>query len=453
MLGTVMERKQAEDALQQSAARLNILHQIDLAILAAASPEAIAQAALQSIRQLTSWQSATVEFIDFETAERVILAVDMKGEHSQRAGSRLPLDPHWLKTFKAGQTYVVADVRSSPDTLPAFHNLIDENISSLAVIPLVARDKVLGALDLMASEPNAFTPDYLAIGREVADQLAIAIEHAQLYELAQRHAADLEQRVKERTAQLETANKELRVLSHMKDEFVSNVSHELRTPITSLTLRYYLLSKQPDQIDVHLPVIQRETNRLARIIEDLLTLSRMDQDRTQFKLTAVNLNYLIQQFVADRILLAESRGLALDIAIAAGNLPVQADAGLIEQVLSILLTNALNYTPRGGQVIVGTQRRQLENRWWVGFSVSDTGPGISKKDQHNLFSRFFRGQAGRESGISGTGLGLALAKEIVNRHDGQIAVESEGIAGQGTIFKVWLPEPAMNYEESPKTGK
>lgn len=89
--------------------------------------------------------------------------------------------------------------------------------------------------------------------------------------------------------------------------------------------------------------------------------------------------------------------------------------------------------------MVSTHQRKFDDKRWVGFSVSDTGPGVPPEEQEQLFTRFFRGRAGRESEVPGTGLGLAIAKEIIDRHQGQIKIESAGKPGQGTTFSVWLP--------------
>ena len=119
--------------------------------------------------------------------------------------------------------------------------------------------------------------------------------------------------------------------------------------------------------------------------------------------------------------------------------PVMADEGLLGQALSVLLTNALNYTPSGGTVTIGTSERKVGSKRWAGFSVSDTGPGIAESERPQLFQRFYRGSVGRASGAPGTGLGLVIAKEIVERHAGVIEIASEGIPGRGTTFSVWLP--------------
>ena len=184
--------------------------------------------------------------------------------------------------------------------------------------------------------------------------------------------------------------------------------------------------------------LERETDRLASMIEGLLLLSRMDQDCLSLHFECVDLHTIVETYVLDRTPLAESLGLDISFQTMKGLPCVKADPLLIGQVLSILLTNALNYTPTGGRVIVGTHERNATEERWVGFSVSDNGPGLAEEEQEQLFTRFFRGKAGRESEISGTGLGLAIAKEIVDQHSGRVEVESTGIAGEGATFRVWL---------------
>lgn len=248
-----------------------------------------------------------------------------------------------------------------------------------------------------------------------------------------------EQALHQRTLQLEAANEQLQVLSRIKDEFVSNVSHELRTPIASMKVNQELIQRNPSRQEELLTRLKRETERLEGIIEDLLRLSRLDQQRSEFQPVLFDLNTLICQYVGDRVALAESRQISLRCQETT-NLPaVTADTGLIGQTAGILLTNALNYTPAGGQVIVSTFSRQSQSQQWVGFSVSDTGPGVPLEEQPQLFTRFFRGEAGRKSGAAGTGLGLAIAKTIVEQHQGRIEISSAGIPGKGATFTVLLP--------------
>ncbi len=228
----------------------------------------------------------------------------------------------------------------------------------------------------------------------------------------------------------------LKEVERMKDAFVSNVSHELRTPISSIKLYHELLMKNPIKQDIYMQRLQRETARLHHIVESVLLLSRLDQEQITLKFALTDLNTLAAEYVADRNPLAEQKGLSLfteEVALP----PVQADSDLLGQALSILLTNAINYTPAGGQVTVSTITRWAEGKRWAGLAVRDTGPGIPLEEQSHLFRRFFRGSVGHRSNIPGTGLGLAIVKEIVQRHTG--IVEAQSVPGEGTTFRIWLP--------------
>jgi PAS domain S-box-containing protein len=239
----------------------------------------------------------------------------------------------------------------------------------------------------------------------------------------------------------------LKEVARMKDAFVSNVSHELRTPIASIKLNQELLARDPARHEVYMKRLAREVERLTTIVEDLLRLSRLDQGRVPIKCFPVDLNALAVEITDDRRTLAESLGLELQVSTTPDLPTVQADGGLIGQVVSIFLTNAFNFTPAGGQVVVTTGKTAHNGKSWVGTSVKDTGPGVEPAEQPYVFDRFYRGTAGWESGKPGTGLGLAIAKEIVEQHDGLIEVTSEGVPGSGATFSIWLPVEG-NYGQS-----
>jgi PAS domain S-box-containing protein len=246
---------------------------------------------------------------------------------------------------------------------------------------------------------------------------------------------------------------ERKEIERMKDAFVSNVSHELRTPITGLKLFLRLLEASPsERREEYRHSLRRETERLSLIIEDLLRLSRLDQDHVGINPTPTELNSLTKQHVADRTPLAESRRLTLSLEVQPDLPTIQADERLVGQTLSVLLTNALNYTPEGGAITIRTCSHELNGQTWVGFCVSDDGPGVDPDEQERLFERFFRGRVGRESDAPGTGLGLAIAKEIVDRHGGRIEVVSEGVPGKGTSFTVWLPAEGKHHQVQPEQG-
>lgn len=230
-------------------------------------------------------------------------------------------------------------------------------------------------------------------------------------------------------------------LDRLKDEFVSNVSHELRTPIANVKLYISLLTRgRPEKYDEYLQTLRREAARLEKLIEDLLDLSRLDLGRQPVLLAAVDVNQLAAQLVADRTALAASRQLLIDYR--AENLPAlaQADPVMLGQVVSNLLTNAVNYTPAGGLISLTTAARQRDEQTWITITIQDTGPGISPPDLAHIFERFYRGEAGRKSGAPGTGLGLAISAQIMNKLGGSITLDSQ--PGEGAAFTVWLKPAA-----------
>ena len=173
----------------------------------------------------------------------------------------------------------------------------------------------------------------------------------------------------------------------------------------------------------------------------MLNLSRFDLGQVTFHSLPCDLNALIKTLVNDRQALAESHGLTLVTDLKPDLGSVILDEPTMVQAISNLLTNALNYTPPGGKVVVRTLKAAAgsEGDCEAGFSVVDTGPGIDAEDLPHLFERFFRGGTGRKSGAPGTGLGLAIVKQVVEGHHGRIEV-GHGEGGQGAVFTIWLPQ-------------
>lgn len=233
----------------------------------------------------------------------------------------------------------------------------------------------------------------------------------------------------------------IKELERIKDAFVSNVSHELRTPIANLKLHHDLMRLNPVKQAVYMERLGREIDRLDKIIESLLQLSRLDQGRVSWQMAPVDLNHLAQQYATDRQPLAQTRQITLQLSETPRLPLVQADTDMLGQAISILLTNALNYTSPNSCVQLATHVRHDNQSSWVGISVSDTGPGISLQEQAHIFERFYRGTAAQESRQPGTGLGLSIAYQIVQHHQGFIEVVSDGLPGTGATFTIWLPLP------------
>ncbi|MBF8255270.1 MAG: hypothetical protein HW375_177 [Anaerolineales bacterium] len=233
----------------------------------------------------------------------------------------------------------------------------------------------------------------------------------------------------------------MKEVERLKSQFVSDVSHELRTPLTNIRLYLDLLRGTTDRTKTerYLDTLSRESDRLAYLIDDLLSLSRLDAGAVTPDLRAVDINRLLGSLVDDRRALATKRGLELTLEWDPTLPLARGDERLLSQVFTNLLTNAMNYTPDQGHVTVRTRTEDGTGGPWVAAVVSDNGPGIPAEEQPMIFRRFFRGRASRATGAAGTGLGLAICRDIIDLHGGRITLESEGIPGKGACFTVWLP--------------
>ena len=313
---------------------------------------------------------------------------------------------------------------------------VGAGIRSYMGAPIMIDDEVIGILNIDAMQFNFFSDSDEAPMMALATQAAIAIQNARLYQRLQVHSADLEIAVEFRTRELEQANEELIRLSEIKDAFVSNVSHELRSPITSMKMQLQMLEYDTDRTDIYIGRLKRETDRLETLIEDLLRLSRLEQGNFVLELRNTDLNRLLDHFVNDRREVARRAGLKITFQPAQDLAAVRANAGMLEQVLGILFTNAVAYTPSGGQITVTTTQPDTDH---VAFVVSDTGPGIATEEQEQIFERFSRGSTGRRSKVGGTGLGLSIAAKIMEFHGGAIDVQSPGLDNHATSFIATLP--------------
>jgi two-component system, sensor histidine kinase and response regulator len=238
--------------------------------------------------------------------------------------------------------------------------------------------------------------------------------------------------------QLSEQNERLRELDGLKDEFLGLVSHELRTPLTSIIGYARLLRDERTSnlnTDQFTEVIQRNAQRLLRLVEDLLFLSQNQPGKLAVELRSADLADIAASVVEE--MRPEARRKHIELAFSAGAVPRFAvDPARIAQLLGHLISNAVKFTPDGGKVEVSLG---MDGERAV-LAVADTGVGIPADDRERIFERFFRTALARRDVISGTGLGLAIARDIVDAHHGSIAVDSE--EGRGSTFTVRLPRQA-----------
>jgi len=239
----------------------------------------------------------------------------------------------------------------------------------------------------------------------------------------------------------------IRQFEAMRADFVANVSHELRTPLTAIrgyaeTLQGGAL-RDADRAAEFVGVIQRHSERLTRLIDDLLTLSDLELGRTEIRPRVLAVSEAVAAPVEMLRQKADERGVELRAEIPEGLPAMLADRDRVEQVLINLIDNAIKYSGAGSRVRVLARLVAPNGRTCVELSVCDNGSGIPEKDIPRLTERFYRVDRARSRELGGTGLGLAIVKHIVQAHGGALAIESA--LGRGTTVRVTLP----TVDESP----
>ena len=288
----------------------------------------------------------------------------------------------------------------------------------------------------------------------LAGQIGQSIENVQLFEKVFRSSQELELKVADRTKQLAGALQKVNDISNKKTEFISAVSHELRTPLTSIKGYAAILiagkmGEVPPAVKERLVKINSHSDNLVSLINDLLDIARIESGRQEMKFAAYKVKNIVDN-VADLLNpQLTAKGVKLNSRLAPQVDEVYVDTSHVERVLINLLSNAIKFTPPNG-TITAEVAPALDGGYAV-FSISDTGIGISALDIQKLFSEFFRVDNEINQNVKGTGLGLVLAKNIVQAHRGKIWVTSQ--VGTGTTFHFTLPSSKKAFEEHLKLGK
>jgi signal transduction histidine kinase/ActR/RegA family two-component response regulator len=294
----------------------------------------------------------------------------------------------------------------------------DKGFASAAALPLLVKGVPLGVLEFHFSAPVNFDDEYQALLVSVAQHCTQALDRARLYEQAERARAEAE-----------AANK-------LKDEFVSTVSHELRTPLNAILGWASMLrmgSVDESVVPKAVEAIHRNASRQAKLVDDLLDFGRIAGGRTALDLQPIDAHTFLRGIVESVIPLAASNQIEIKL-YPVPDATLLGDIRRLEQVFVNLLGNSLKFTPAGGHISVSARASagNLEVR------VADNGIGISPDFLPHVFDRFRQGDATSTRHHAGLGLGLSIAKQLVEAHNGSIRAESAG-SGQGTAFIVTLP--------------
>jgi PAS domain S-box-containing protein len=423
----ISERKQAEEGVRRYARRLETLHEIDQAVLAAHSPEETAEVALRHVSQLVACLGTGIVLFDAEAREAVLFALRAGEEIHLETGMRLSLEGiAGIEGLRHGEVIAEEDLLDLAHLPPTLQALKAINVRSYIAAPLFAQGDLIGALGLGFETPAAFGPEHADIVREVADQVALALHQARLHEEVQRQADELR-----------AAVNRLQELDRLKNEFIQNVSHELRSPLALIRGYAEMLdtgelgSLDPEQQEP-VAIIARRARMLSTLVQDVTLIlgAKISPPEPE----PVRLDELARAAVADFQISAAAAELVLETEIASDLPPVRGAPTHLRRVLDNLIGNAIKFTPPQGTISVSVKQLPKDQ---VLLEVSDTGIGIPPDQRDRIFERFYQVDGSTKRRYPGTGLGLALVKEIVETYGGEVRVESE--VGEGSTFAITLP--------------
>jgi len=362
---------------------------------------------IKSATELTDTETASILLLDQKTGELRFEAASQMTRGAVEA-IVVPIDGSlagWV--VQHGEPVLVEDARNDPRFFKGVDETIDFQTRNLLGVPMIAHNKVIGVVQAVNKRSNSpWTEDDVNTLTTLAAQAAIAIENARLFQ---------------------------------QSDFISEMVHELRTPLAALKASTTLLLR-PDLPDNRrrdiIVTMQGETDRLARMTTDFLDLARLESGRARLETSLFDATQLINESVD--IVQHQASEKKVSLYLACDALQLQGDRGKIKQVLLNLLTNAIKYNKEGGDIYVSLKPVDTadSNDKFARIEVRDTGHGISEESQKHMFEKFYRA-ADTAGYTQGTGLGLVIAKRIVEAHGGEMMFSSE--LGVGTTFHFTIP--------------
>ncbi len=432
------ERKRNEEALKRRNEYLAASAEIGRLVLSSLDLKSIFSRAVNLVKERFGYYHAAI-FIVEETGFNAVLeeATGEAGEQMKQRRHSLPVGSKSTvgQATETGVAVIINNTALDPIHKP---NPLLPDTKSEAAIPLHIGSRIIGALDIQSTEINAFSEDDIAILQLLADQIAIGIDNARSYKIAQE------------------AVQEMREVDRLKSQFLANMSHELRTPLNSIIGFARVILKGIDgpitelqQQD--LTAIFNAGQHLLGLINDILDLSRIEAGKMELSFGEVNISDLITSVMSTAAGLVKDKPITLKQEVAP-NLPtIRADPMRIRQVLINLLSNAAKFTEKG-EIIVKAEldKTTAPGQAFVLVSVTDTGPGISPEDQAKLFQPFSQVDASLTRKVGGSGLGLSICYHLIQMHQGRIGVHSA--LGKGSTFyfavPVFVKEPTISKDAS-----
>jgi signal transduction histidine kinase len=455
---------EATEETDRALNRLRTLHELSRALSYILDINETLNLIAEELASIAEINRCIIWLEDEATSELYVAAA--KGINSERlADTRLLLRGHTSIVVEAFLTKQIKGISRVSDNSHPREALAPHFIGcSIVALPLISEEQSIGAILLDSPDQTQAQPfDTLTMDllQSATEQAAMALRNAQLFDKVKRFSQELEQRVKERTEELERANRDLAKLDKTKSDFISIAAHELKTPMTLIRGYADILLKEDrstissEHINDVLRGIIKGANRLQSIIEDMIDISMIDSQVLTLRLEPVSIGTIIELAVGKLGTAARERKQTITVKAFIGIPAIQGDPQRLHQVFINVIGNGIKYTPDGGQITISGRLLKAQGTLeedFVEIIVADTGIGIDKEELEYIFGKFYRtGPVDLHSTGktkfkgAGTGLGLAIARGIAEAHGGRIWAESEGhdeVRCPGSQFHILLPVKA-----------
>ena len=390
--GAYLEQEQTRVELRRKVNQLTALHRSGLLFNSTFDREVLLQEVLETLTRDLHYDRAMISFYDpvrKVLAHAHIIGVPPEIQAFVRSKETPMIDPHTPEggVVLQGRPLLIEDLREVWGQISPLNRQLAEltNTKTVIAVPLKTKDRILGTLTVDRIQAHSLTPDDLELMTTMANQVAIALDNASVYEQIEALNVGLEAKVRERTAELEQADR-------VRSEFLSHVSHELKTPLTAImgfvqNLPDGLTGPLNEQQQLYLSRMLDNSNRLIRMIEDLLDRTRIQSGKLDLVPGEVDLGPCVADAVEQLRLLAQAKRQTLEPVASPAPLMVWADRDRLIQIVMNLAQNAVKFTPEGGSIIVTVRQ---ENQMLAGVSVRDTGPGIAPEFLDQIFDPFFQ---------------------------------------------------------------
>jgi signal transduction histidine kinase len=398
------------------AARLARMVEVSRELSSTTDLDTLLKLIISEAAALTNAEAASILLLDRHTRELRFKATsgDMS---SEMADTPVPLNNSIAgAVLQSNEPMIIHDVSRDP----RWHSQVDQAINfrtgSILGVPMHDEARPVGVLESINKQDGPFTDEDVNILGILADLAGVAVERARLIE------------------ELRRANQQLAELDRLKSDFIALASHELRTPL-SIILGYvsFLRDEAGPEMAKQLDSVLRAAVRLRSLMQDMFNLKYVDAGEAALNAAHFDMVDLVRDLIAQRDETAFAKQQTVNLQLPTDHLPVVVDRGMIEVVITNLVNNAIKFTPEGGRIDVTLEQRDRE----VWLCVSDTGIGIPEDQLERIFNRFYQVEPHLRRHYEGMGLGLAIAKELVELHQGRIWAKSR--LGEGSHFFVALP--------------